>query len=327
MTPLPGLGAFAGAAIALFAAGAAQAGVSALEAAIRSEDADRFAVVFEASRGAPTANELQRGYLDPATRGVEIFTPGRIRDAAHLAETIAAHPEEYRRGVDVCLPIAKQASGELRAVYLAMEGLLDDPVLPEIYVVFGAGNSGGTTGPGAQVIGLEVLCRMADSEADIRTVLRGYFAHETVHTMQADPLDSAVETDLLLTWALREGVADFIAGLVTGTIPDPARNEWALAHEADVWSEFVNDRRATAALKGDARTAPDAPVYRWVANAGAAPEGWPSELGYWVGMRICQAYMDAAEDKRAAVKELLEHRDPTAILEKSGYAARFASAE
>jgi len=40
-------------------------------------------------------------------------------------------------------------------------------------------------------------------------------------------------------------------------------------------------------------------------------------------MRICMAYVDAAEDKRAAVKTLLAATDYRPILEKSGYAESF----
>ncbi len=58
---------------------------------------------------------------------------------------------------------------------------------------------------------------------------------------------------------------------------------------------------------------------RWFANCGSAPEGWPCEAGYWVGMRIAQGYVAHAPDKRAAIRELLELRDPAAILKGSAY--------
>lgn len=299
---------------------ATHAQTDALKARVISEDADRFAALFKASDGAPTADALRREYLDPATRGVEIFTPYRIVDAENLAAKIAAKPDEYRRGIDVCLPIAKQSSAELRAVYLAFEGLLGDVVLPEIYVVFGGGNSGGTTGAGAQVLGLEVICRLAESEEDIRALLRQFYAHETVHTLQGELTEEA-SRDFLLAWSMQEGVADFVAWLVTGRIPHPERAAWAAAREAEIWAEFAADRKKVSEMEGDPR-AKDSPLRKWLANAGSPPEGWPSELGYWVGMRIAQAYFDQAEDKRVAVTELLELKDPQGVLNASGYAIR-----
>jgi hypothetical protein len=58
---------------------------------------------------------------------------------------------------------------------------------------------------------------------------------------------------------------------------------------------------------------------RWFANYGSAPEGWPYEAGYWVGMRIAEAYVAHAHDKHAAIRDLIELRDPGAILKASGY--------
>lgn len=304
------------------------AGVDPLAARVRTEDADRFVALFEAAGGAPTAEQLRAGYLEPGSRGVEIFTPHRIRDAEHLAARIAASPDAYRRAIDVCLPIAKESSAELRATYLALQGLLGDPELPEIYALFGAGNSGGTTGPGAQVLGLEVLCRIADSEEEIRGLFRQFFAHETVHTLQRRPSKEAESADLLLTWALSEGVADFVATLVTGRVPHPDRAAWASEREAEVWGAFAADRRAVQAMRAEERASREAgsAVYRWVANASSPPEGWPGELGYWIGMKIAEGYYERSADKRGAVRELLSWEDASTILAASGYADWLAPA-
>jgi len=62
------------------------------------------------------------------------------------------------------------------------------------------------------------------------------------------------------------------------------------------------------------------PLQALVVNSVSAPAGWPCEAGYWVGMRIAQAYVARASDKRAALRELLALRDPAAILKASGYA-------
>jgi hypothetical protein len=43
-------------------------------------------------------------------------------------------------------------------------------------------------------------------------------------------------------------------------------------------------------------------------------------MGYWFGQQICQAYFDQAEDKRAAIADLMALENPERILELSGYA-------
>lgn len=312
----------AAAALALFA-GSANAGVDALTARVNTEDADRFVAIYEAAGGSPTAAQLQTGYIDPGTDGLKIFTPHRIKDGANLSAAISEDSAAYRRAIDVCLPLARASSAELRAVYLALDGLLGDPDLPEIYALFGAGNSGGTAGPGAQVIGLEVICRYADSEDQIKSLLRSFYAHETVHTFQTPDDKFAVGVDALTASVIQEGTADYVAALVTGRPLTPERAAWAAPRAREIWKAFEKDRRATKKLTPEKQYEKGSPLFRWIGNAGSPPQGWPEELGYWLGMEIAAAYVEAAPDKRAAIKELISMTDPDAVIEKSGYAKRF----
>ena len=296
-----------------------------LTATVHAEDADRFAALFLRTGGHPTAAQLQRDYLDKGGVAIGVFTPGRIVDADHLAKAIAAHPERYAEAIRTCLPAARQADADLRSIYLALHGALPQATLPQIYLVFGAGNSGGTAQPGAQVLGLEVLCRLAPTPAAFRQTLRHFFAHETVHSFQADA-GSTLVTDPLLTAVLVEGAADFIARLVTGAEPDAARAAWAAPREAALWKQFSADIALTRSLTDQddpADGSPEATAYkRWVGNYGSAPAGWPGELGYWIGMRIWERYYAAAVDKHAALQAMLTVRDPRAILKAGAYRTR-----
>ena len=312
------------AALALFA-GSASAGVDALSARVNTEDADRFVAIYEAADGSPTAAELQTGYIDPGTEGLKIFTPHRIKDGGNLSAAIAKESVAYRRAIDVCLPLARASSAELRAVYLALVGLLGDPDLPEIYALFGAGNSGGTAGPGAQVIGLEVICRYADSEDEIKSLLRSFYAHETVHTFQTPNEKFVVGVDALTASVIQEGTADYVAALVTGRPLAPERAAWAEPRAREIWKAFEKDRRATKKLTAEKQYEKGSPLFRWIGNAGSPPQGWPEELGYWLGMEIAAAYVDAAVDKRAAIKELISMTDPDEIIGKSGYGLKMRS--
>ena len=302
--------------------GDVQAGdLSVLDAKVISEDADRFAAIFEASNGKPSAEALLKGYLEPGTEGVRVFTKGRIKNAEHLAKTIAENPELYRRGIDVCLPIAKEMTDVLRSVYLGLNGLLNYPELPKVYVVFGAGNSGGTAGEGSQVMGLEVICRISKTEEEIRRHFRHVFAHETVHTLQKIPSDKEfIYSDYLLLNILAEGGADYIAKLVTGTVRQPKRDAWARQRYEYIRTEFLNDRAKIKNMTPAEISKKGSPRFRWVRNAKKAPdEGWPGELGYWVGREIWAGYFEQAEDKEEALKDLLYLRNPQEVLEKSGY--------
>ncbi|MGX7896854.1 hypothetical protein [Tsuneonella sp. HG222] len=305
----------AGALLAVAAPLAAQ-GVDPLQATVLRDDLDRFIAVWKASGGHPTAAQLDEGYIKPGSRAIEVFTPRRIVDADHLAAAIAANNDGYRQAIERCLPWLEGTDDELRAAYLGLHGLLPEKPLPQIAILMGAGNSGGTAGPGIQVLGLEVLCRVSPDEAAFRALLRKFFVHETVHTLQSSP-SSAVEGDIMLASALQEGTADYVASLVTGSIPDAERAQWAAARADWVLAQFAADR---AIVMDPARSQAerDTAFRRWFANAGRSPVGWPSELGYWVGMRIAESYVARADDPHAAIRTLLSFDDPAAILTGSG---------
>ena len=287
----------------------------ALTAEIETGDADRFAELFARSSGKPTVEQLQRDYIDLGSPGLEIFTPRRIVDADNLAAAIAGNPELYAKAINTCLPIIKDTVAELRSTYLAFQGLLPDQPLPRIYLVVGANNSGGTAGPGAQVLGLETLCNIARTEDELREIMRTFYAHETVHVLQQT--DDAATGNVLLASVLQEGAADFMAGIVTGKQPDPARAGWARPREAELWQQFERDLHALDGVSWK-ELKPGTPQWqafsRWIANAGNPPEGWPSEAGYWIGQRIWERWYAQQPDKRAAIGQMLAPPDPVAVL-------------
>jgi hypothetical protein len=285
---------------------------------IGADDARRFANLMK-DGAMPSAEVLQREYLDRAGAGVKIFTPQRIVDAKRLARMLAAKPDNYRYAIQECLPRLPALRSDLKAIYLAFAGLLPERPLPAIEVVFGALNSGGTASSDMQVIGLEVTCPPGTTPDQFRTTMRSFFAHETVHTWQGDASPQAL-ADPLLSQALREGVADYLANVVTGEMPKPDRDTWARERELWLWEEFKRDRQFVR-TDSDSLGKPGAsPRFnRWFANCGSAPEGWPCEAGYWIGMRIAEAYVNRSPDKRAAIRKLIELEDPAAILKASGY--------
>lgn len=306
------------------AASAGQAPVDPLTARVDFSAAQRFAALWRKSAGKPTAAQIASDYLAGGNRAIAVFTPGRIGSAERLAGKIAGKPDVYRDAVERCLPWVEGTNAQLRASYLGLKGLFPDKPLPEIAVVIGADNSGGTAGEGMQVIGLEVICRLSPSRAAFEERMRQFFAHETVHTLQRIDSPKAVQ-HMLLTMALSEGVPDLVTTMITGFVPSPERDRWAREHEAQLWRDFAADMKIVQAgtgADGQMNASAQAASRRWFANAGAAPQGWPDELGYWVGMRIAEGYVASAADPRAALEALLRVEDPAAILKASGFGAR-----
>lgn len=276
------------------------------------EDAERFAALFADGR-VPGAPLLKSEYLDRGTPGVAIFTPNRIQNAENLAKAVAGNTAAYRRAISVCLPAARQMQDEASTIIARIGAMLGEPEAATAYVVFGAGNSGGTAGAEGLVLGLEVICFLADSAPAVKQVLRDFIAHEMAHVYQsrAGVKESA---DDLLHQSMVEGFADFVMERVlegaarTGT----ERQAYGLAIEAVLWREFKSDV--------DSRRAKT----EWLYVQRMSVPGRPADMGYWIGKRICEAYYAKAGDKRAAMRTLLELRDPKAILAESGYGQAFA---
>jgi hypothetical protein len=283
------------------------------------DDAERFAALLEGGF-LPDADVLQADYIDKGTRGIEIFTPYRIEDGVNLAANLAAEPERYRRAIEVCLPAAREMQAQTSATLEGVSELLDvatlvpDGAYPNpvpAYIVFGAGNSGGTAAPDGLVMGLEVLCDGRDA-AEIRQVLEEFVAHEVTHSYQGQVRDGS-EGQGLLSIVLTEGFADFVMELSLGrpSLTDAERAAYGLAHEPQLWAELKADIDAGVMDNAD-----------WLYGQGRG--GRVNDLGYWIGKRICEAYYAQADDKTAALQTLLKLDDPAAILAASGYAGRFA---
>ncbi len=293
---------------ALLASTAAQAVAPDTRTGAVFDDAQRFAAVFKATGGSPGADVLQSDYLAPGTPGIAIFTEYRIKNAANLAHAVSALRPDYDHAITLCLPEAQRMRDEVSSTIGKVATLVGDSGSAPAYFLFGAGNSGGTASAGGLGIGLEVICQDARTPAQARQIIREFVAHEMTHVFQVRNGLEMKDRDLL-QHTLSEGFADFIMGRMLGadTSIDANRRAYGIAHEAELWHQFQAD---VAADKDDAD---------WLFNVGRAPAGKPSDLGYWLGRRVCESYYAHAADKAQAVRTLLLLKDPKAILRDSGY--------
>lgn len=295
-----------------------------LEAVIDTSDAERFAAVFFENAEKPSRGQIEADYLTQAGEGLALMQATRFGTAEALSEAIARSPAIYRDAIQRCLPIAQSMGPDLRSIYLALSGLFPDEILPRVEVVIGAGTSAGIASPNVQVIGLETLCAASPTEAEFRSALRYFFAHETIHSFQPSLDETTLGNDPLLTLALHEGVADMVAALVLGRNPDAERDSWAMASKDALFRQFHADRRTLresvargetlATFSTEARSA----LGRWFFNHNQVAEDWRSDLGYWIGRQIASAYVDQASDRRKAIRDLVQGMDPVTVLQASG---------
>ena len=288
------------AALTLIATSAAAA-----EPEIRTDDVDRFYRVYAAANGRPTAEVLQRDYLDHASPGLAHLAKVRNITAERMAKAIETRPQIYEdaRRCAAHLPRAKArlstALGKLGEIYPQARS-------PAVSIVIGRGNPVGVGDTAGVFIGLEALCAWTTPDPNEEDRLVHVIAHEYVHVQQA-AFNAENPDDSVLRIALTEGGAEFLGELISGSVAYKHLAAAGRGREAEYEAAFAKDIDQKAL--GSA----------WVYNGLGTPER-PGDLGYWIGYRIAKAYYANAPDKPAAIRDIIELRDEKAFLARSGWA-------
>lgn len=287
-------------------------------------DIERFWEAWDEAAGLedPEARAavFQQRYLDRGSPGLEAFTRLRIGDGGKLVAAIDKHPRYYASLRPRIATLQAQVPA-IREMLRRMEQLYPEAVFPDVYFLIGRMNSGGTADRAGLLIGVEMFGRGEGVPLDElgewhRSVvgefdsLPGIVAHEWVHFQQDS--DTGEEPTLLQA-AIGEGVADFIAELGAGRHINQDVHAWAEPRAAGLWEEFRQRMHGTD-------------YAGWLYDGGVGTPGRPADLGYWMGYRIARAYYERADDKAAAIREMLAIEDFKAFLEASGVEQEFAAA-
>jgi len=290
-------------------------------ARIVTEDLERFWMAWDAASDISDRSERERIfqalYLAKGTPGLREFLATRIATAERLVKAIDGAPAYYA-SLRQHTPKAGRIEAPVRKAFAELEALYPDAVFPDVYLLMGRMNAAGAIGESGLLIGFDMHGRtpgapVNELNAWLQTVLRPpealpyIVAHELIHFQQTW---SAQPT--LLEAVFLEGSADFIAELIAGNHINEHVHAWAMPHEREIWQRFAPAMHGTD--------------YTGFLYSGAdrdLPEGWPPDVGYFIGYRIAQAYYEQAANKREAVADMLAGTDFDALLERSGYASRF----
>jgi hypothetical protein len=275
------------------------------------DDVERFIHVMDGIReGADTLAALQSGYLDEASPGLVMFIGKYNLTAERLLRAIREYPYDYQ-AIGAKLAALRMSEAGYREVYADLNKVVTDAVFPPTYFLVGAHRgigSGSTEGP---LITIE-----KKSIKGIQEDLAATLVHEMAHMEQLAVLGDAYfdifsgPGKTLLATSVREGVATLLSEVITGG--SPHKNEaraYLLAHEAELWEQF-----SEVMLGSD--------MGDWLWSDPANPE-WPRDLGYAMGARIAEVYLERADDRDRAVRDILAITDYEAFLRKSGYGTQF----
>ena len=282
-----------------------------------TSDIDHFWTAYDAAqRDTAQAQAIfRRIYFDRASVGLQDYYQLKIQKDADFTREILRRPQYYGSIRATTLAIATEKPKVLDA-FRHFQELYPALRFQNVYFVVGGWVSGGTVsdaglligadqtanGPGVNTSELTLLQR---NRCEAVTEMPSLMVHELVHRNQG-PQDRT-----LLSYALNEGMADFVAELVTGHVTNARLHPYGNAHEKEIWVAFQREM-----LSMDS--------HNWIANGRQETPEKPCDLGYYVGYRIVQAYYEQAPDKRQALAHILSVQDPRAFLTQSGYAAAVA---
>lgn len=289
---------------ALMLGGGSHAAEAPPRVTIVTSDVDRFFALADDPALAAQPDQLAAHYLADASPGLVEFMALRRITPEKLAAALRDKPQVFAdaRGCAAKLPAVRArlvaATDRLAQIYPAAN-------FPPITVAIGRASTAGTANAKGLYIGLEALCMAKFIEADDEDRFVHVIAHEYVHAQQ--PLAQVEDREeTVLRAALVEGAAEFIAEQMSGSVGYPLLHIWAKGREKELETAFLAEKDAKAIGS------------RWLYNQ-QGTDGWPGDLGYWVGYRVAKSYYDRAPDKAVAIKAIIEMRDPAAFLAESGW--------
>ena len=272
---------------------------------IQTGDVDRFYRLYDATGGRPTAEQLQREYLDPGSPGLRHLLAVRNVNAENIAKATATNPDLYVKA-RTCLAALPRVRNRLGQVFGRLVELYPEAQRPPVTVLISRGKPMAIAGPGDGVqISLEAICSGPGAtffDADIDDRLVHVMAHEYIHVQQAKALADKAEPTVLER-ALIEGVAEFVGEVISGGVANTAVFVSVKGRELEIETRFAADIDKTD-------------LSAWFDNTTADDVG---QLGYWVGYRIARASYVNASDKPAALRRMMQLTDARAFLAASGW--------
>ena len=259
---------------------------------------------------------FRREYFNKRSQGLEDYFVTKIRSEANFVRTLQRLPKFYAGIRDNSLAVAGNLP-EIKKSFRRLKALYPQAKFPDIYFVVGQLTSGGTSTSTGLLLGSEMFSAGSTTTVDelgpwersavgVSSSVPGLVAHEIIHFEQVASGDNR-----LLAAALTEGAADFMGAMISGKSLNDTLRTYGDSHEAELWRSFSEEMNGTN-------------LSRWLYQGDQHPPGVPADLGYYVGRKICEAYYQRAKDKKIAIRELVEMRDATKILQGSGYAERFS---
>jgi len=255
---------------------------------------------------------FKREYFDKASDGMNDYMGFKVSSIEYFVSHIRACPGYYRSIRNTTLKV-NNFKKEIYASFKKFKYLYPPAKFPDVYFVIGAFTSGGTVSGNGLLIGVNQNVKTEDTftgELTFRQrtrmnafeTLPNLIAHELIHFQQG----GMVNDTITLGYVIREGMADFLAELISGKTPNTELYTWAVGKEKAIWNKFKADMFFNR-------------YNNWIANSDQAATDNLPDQGYWIGYQVCKAYYEKATNKKEAIAAMLNIKDYRKFLEQSGW--------
>jgi hypothetical protein len=289
-------------------------------------DVDNFWIAFDSIHSTNDsllqAKYLSELYIERGTEGLKKMMSARNYSANEYLHVINNYPN-FWHAIRLETAKAKATSIQLSAGIENLKKLYPYLKPAKIYFTIGALRSNGTTIDSSVLVGAELALANVNTPTtefpEYLSHLSSYFQtdpsknivfltiHEYIHTQQITTIGNS-----LLAQSVIEGVAEFIAEKALSIESPNPQIEYGRAHDTKIRQKFQLEMFSPF-------------FYNWLWNS-ADNEFGMRDLAYYVGYAICSKFYWLADDKKQAIKEMIElnYNDEAELIqfvEKSGYFA------
>ncbi len=269
---------------------------------------------------ADSVSTIQKIYLDRATNGLLDFIQARNFTAKKFVNTISRFPKFYA-SIRKNTYEAKKAEPLIEEIFKKFNEVYSNFKPFKVCFAIGLLNTGGTVSNNFVLIGTEVTTSTKDIDlsefnndafskvladgGNIVQKIKNIVSHECVHTQQKQPKEKDAIQCPLLYDVMQEGFCDFIGELVSGDQINKIPLEYGDNHEKELWIEFKNELCNETSKN-------------WLYDYSTVKDK-PADLGYYIGYKIAKEYYENAVDKKQAIIDIIEMKDPIKFLQLSKY--------
>ncbi len=273
---------------------------------ISTIDIDHFYNAFHlfAADSANAHTIFEKNYFNPGTSGLKDFYKYKIKDKQKFVSTLERRKTFYA-SIEKELKQIHIYKDTIVSNYLRFKEAYPKAKFGHVYFVVGRLSSNGTISKNGLIIGAELLSKTPVNSImwsdDLKKIVLNFdhipvtVFHEMIHFNQR----GTVNEGNLLSYALREGAAEFLTELFLGEADGDYHA--FIGRESAIWSDFEKEMFEDIYASWHRENEPLR----------------PRNALYWVGYYICKSFYENAADKSQAVYDILNIKSSRDFYNKS----------